>query len=192
MTRRIEEHDPVFRTGLIGCSSSAERFNGDERLVVVVRCDVEMCLDLLIPVWPVRRAEVLVALETNLHTSAGVELYPSVVGGRSVVNLAAQERLVERREAHWVWAVEGAESESSDRHDQRAYSVPVQPISGSTERRSAYRGHAADIDIQLLRRRGLRVVFAPPTPQTLLRFRGFRAPESLVLCRLSSRCHQIV
>lgn len=149
MTRRVEEHDPVCRTGLIGRSSSAERLNGDEGLVVVVRCDIEMCLGLLIPVRPVRRAEGLVALETNVHTSAGIELCPSVVGGRSVVNLTAQERLVELRKAHWVWAVKGAESESSDRHDDSAYSGSVRPISGNTERSSC-----ADSPIPLTSHRG--------------------------------------
>ena len=34
--------------------------------------------------------------------------------------------------------------------------------------------------------RVLRVKVAPPTPPELLRFRGLSAPESLVLCRLSS------
>jgi predicted metal-dependent RNase len=89
MARRIEEHDPVLWTGLIGGPSSAECLNAGERLVIVLRRNVEMGLDLLIPVWPVGRTEVLVALETEVYPSAGVELYPSVVGGRTVVNLAA-------------------------------------------------------------------------------------------------------
>lgn len=116
MPSRIEEDNPVFRAGLIIGTASSQSDNRFDSSVVVSGSNIEVDLGLLIAARPVGRTERLASLEPHVGARWSVQLHPPVIGGRSVVDRPAEDRLIERRQTNGVRTIERDQSKSSECH----------------------------------------------------------------------------
>lgn len=116
MTRRIDEHAPVVGSWLLVDLQGPSGDHGGFCHVEVVDFDVEVCLLWPFTGWPGRRLMVVDALEGD-RAARGVQFDPVVVD--FVVDLTADDRLVERGQSSVIAAVERDEFVPTDRRGHR-------------------------------------------------------------------------